>query len=53
MAAASNDVNMLVCTGGQQRSEPECRDRCQAAGFRLTRIVATPARVAVIEGENL
>jgi SAM-dependent methyltransferase len=50
MSAASNDVNMLVCTGGRQRSEQEFRDLYQTAGFRLTRIVPTPARVCVIEG---
>jgi O-methyltransferase domain/Dimerisation domain len=49
--AAANDVNMLVCTGGRQRSEQEFRDLFAAAGFRLSRIVPTPARVAVIEGE--
>jgi hypothetical protein len=49
--AAANDVNMLVCTGGLQRTEEAFRDLYAAAGFRLTRIVATPARVAVIEGE--
>jgi hypothetical protein len=49
-AAAANDVNMLVCTGGRQRSEQEFRELFQAAGFRLTRIVPTQARVCVIEG---
>jgi hypothetical protein len=48
--AAANDVNMLVCTGGRQRSEAEFRALFEAAGFRLTRIVPTLARVAVIEG---
>jgi hypothetical protein len=48
--AAANDVNMLVCTGGRQRSEQEFRDLYEAAGFELTRIVPTLARVAVIEG---
>ncbi|HTO53242.1 MAG TPA: methyltransferase [Myxococcota bacterium] len=48
--AASNDVNMLVSTGGRQRDEGEFRSLYAAAGFRLTRIVPTPARVAVIEG---
>jgi len=48
--AAANDVNMLVCTGGRQRSEAEFRELYAAAGFELTRIVPTPARVAVIEG---
>ncbi len=49
--AAANDVNMLVCTGGRQRSEAEFRELYEKTGFRLTRIVPTPARVSVIEGE--
>jgi hypothetical protein len=49
--AAANDVNMLVCTGGRQRSEAEFRDLFAASGFRLTRIVPSLARVCVIEGE--
>ena len=49
-AAAANDVNMLVCTGGRQRSEVEFRDLYAAAGFRLTRIVPTMATSCVIEG---
>jgi hypothetical protein len=49
--AAANDVNMLVSTGGRQRSEAEFRELLRASGFRLTRVVPTPARVAVIEGE--
>jgi hypothetical protein len=48
--AAANDVNMLVNTGGRQRSEAEFRSLYAAAGFILTRIVPTQARVAVIEG---
>ena len=48
--AAANDVNMLVCTGGRQRSEAEFRRLYDAAGFRLTRIVPTKTPVKVIEG---
>jgi hypothetical protein len=48
--AASNDVNMLVCTGGRQRSEEEFRSLYRAAGFRLTRIIPTSTRVSLIEG---
>jgi hypothetical protein len=48
--AAANDVNMLVSTGGRQRSADEFRALCAAAGFALSRIVPTPARVSVIEG---
>jgi hypothetical protein len=48
--AAANDVNMMVCTGGRQRSEAEFRDLYTAAGFQLTRIVPTMAMSSVIEG---
>jgi hypothetical protein len=48
--AAANDVNMLVCTGGRQRSEEEFRVLLGAAGFRLSRVIPTLARVAIIEG---
>ena len=48
--AAANDVNMLVATGGRQRSEAEFRFLFEAAGFELTNIVDTVARVSVIEG---
>jgi orsellinic acid C2-O-methyltransferase len=50
--AAANDVNMLVSTGGRQRSEDEFRELFAAAGMRLTRVVPTSARVCVIEGER-
>ena len=50
LGAASNDVNMLVCTGGRQRSEPEFRTLLDATGFTLARIVPTRMRVGLIEG---
>jgi SAM-dependent methyltransferase len=49
-AAAANDVNMLVNTGGRQRSEQEFRALYAASGLALTRIVPTPSGVSVIEG---
>jgi hypothetical protein len=49
--AAANDLNMLVSTGGRQRSESEFRELFASAGFRLARVIPTPARVCVIEGE--
>jgi hypothetical protein len=48
--AAANDVNMLVSTGGRQRSEPEFRSLYERAGFTLERIIPTPASVSLIEG---
>ncbi|NUP08155.1 MAG: methyltransferase [Polyangiaceae bacterium] len=46
---AANDVNMLVATGGRQRSEAEFRELYATSGFELTRIVSTPM-VSIIEG---
>jgi orsellinic acid C2-O-methyltransferase len=49
--AAANDVNMLVCTGGRQRSEAEFRSLLALAGFSLSRIIPTDMGFAsVIEG---
>jgi hypothetical protein len=48
--AAANDINMLVNTGGRQRSESEFRGLCAAATFTDVRIVPTRGRVSIIEG---
>lgn len=47
--AAANDVNMLVSTGGRQRSEAEFRSLLEATGFKLARIIPTPARLSLVE----
>ena len=44
------DLNMLVMTGGHERTEAEFRRLYEAAGFRLTRIVPTESPFSVIEG---
>jgi len=44
------DLNMLVMTGGRERTEVEFRDLYQRAGFRLTRVVPTESPFSVIEG---
>jgi hypothetical protein len=44
------DVNMLVMTGGRERTEVEYRALLDSSGFRLTRIVPTTSPVSVIEG---
>lgn len=48
--ATANDVNMLVCTGGRQRSEAEFRELLEAASFQLTRILPASMNACVIEG---
>lgn len=44
------DLNMLVMTGGRERTEEEFRRLYEASGFRLTRIVPTASPFSVIEG---
>jgi len=43
------DLNMLVNTGGLERTEAEYRRLIEAAGLRVARIVPTPAAMSVIE----
>jgi hypothetical protein len=44
------DLNMLVMTGGHERTETEFRRLYEASGFRLTGIVPTDSPFSVIEG---
>jgi hypothetical protein len=48
-----SDLNMLVLTGGQERSEAEYRALYRAAGFNLSRVVDTPSPtgMTIIEGK--
>jgi hypothetical protein len=43
------DMMMLVGPGGQERTVPEYRALLGKAGFQLTRVVATPSAVSVVE----
>lgn len=47
------DLNMLVLTGGHERTEAEYRALFRASGFSLTRIVPTAARICVIEAARV
>jgi len=44
------DINMLVMTGGRERTEAEYRTLFDASGFDLTRVTVTPMELAVLEG---
>jgi hypothetical protein len=44
------DLNMLVMTGGRERTEEEFRQLFEASGFRLERVVPTESPFSVIEG---
>lgn len=44
------DINMLVVLGGQERTVTEFQALFQAAGFQLTRVIATASPLSLIEG---
>ena len=47
---AASDLNMLVSTGGRERSAPEYQRLLAAAGFELTRVVPTATPWSIVEG---
>jgi SAM-dependent methyltransferase len=47
------DLEMLVNTGGRERTLAEYRRLYEQAGFELTRVVPTATPVSVIEGEPI
>ncbi len=44
------DLNMLVLTKGRERTEAQYRTLFEAAGFTLSRVVATRSELSIIEG---
>jgi SAM-dependent methyltransferase len=46
------DLNMLVMTGGRERTDDEYRTLLEASGFRRTRIIPTESAMSIIEGER-
>jgi O-methyltransferase/methyltransferase family protein len=47
------DLNMLVMTGGRERTEAEFDQLLTNSGFRLTRVVKTDSPFSVVEGRPL
>jgi len=47
------DLNMLVITGGRERTEDEYRMLLEASGFKLTSTIPTESPMSVLEGERL
>ena len=47
--AKQRDINMLVRTGGRNRTEQEYRDVLTRGGFRTTRVIATASTLFLIE----
>lgn len=48
-ALAASDVNMLVMTGGRERTEAQYRELLAAASWRLTRLIATATALSLVE----
>lgn len=48
-ALAVSDLNMLVMTGGQERTETQYRSLLRLAGFDLTKVTATDTALSVLE----
>jgi len=46
------DLNMLVMTGGRERTEPEYRAVLQSAGLKLTRVIPTHTVMSIIEATS-
>jgi hypothetical protein len=46
------DVNMLVMTGGRERTEAEYRSLLAEAGFEVTRVTVTPLELGVLEASR-
>ena len=44
------DLEMLVITGGRERTELEFKNLFKSSGFRLSRILPTKESVCIIEG---
>jgi hypothetical protein len=43
------DINILVQTPGQERTEPEYRALLEKAGFTLTGVTPTSSAVSIVE----
>ena len=43
------DLDMMVMTGGRERTEAEFKSLLAASGFELARVIRTPSPVCVIE----
>jgi ubiquinone/menaquinone biosynthesis C-methylase UbiE len=47
------DLEMLVITGGRERTEPEFKNLFESSGFKFFRIIPTKESVCIIEGIKL
>lgn len=46
------DLLMMILLGGRERNEADFRELFARAGLKMTRIVATPSLLSIVEGER-
>jgi hypothetical protein len=46
------DILMMMITEGRERTEGEFRDLYQQAGLTLTKVVAIPSVLSIVEGKG-
>jgi hypothetical protein len=46
------DILMMTLVEGRERTEEEFRDLFRQAGLKLTRVIATPSVLSIVEGER-
>ena len=46
------DLEMLVITGGRERTEREYRGLLEHAGFQFERVIPTEESITIIEGQR-
>ena len=51
ISASLNDINMLVTTGGKERTEEEFGNMLELSGFKLSRVIHNSFVFSIIEGE--
>jgi hypothetical protein len=49
---AHTDLNMLIVTGGRERTEADFRALVERAGLRVGAVIPTPAAFSIIEGRR-
>jgi O-methyltransferase domain len=47
-----SDLNMMLMTGGKERTEREYRVLAQSAGLTVARVVPTPGAMSIIEARR-
>ena len=47
------DLNMLVMTGGKERTEKEYAELFEKTGFKLTRVIPTPSPTQIVEAVRI